>query len=786
MKLWYDAPADEFIEALVMGNGRIGATIYGGVASEKVSLNEITLWSGEPVVSDTDPNASKDALDKIRKALAKDDYYTAEKLQRRLQGNFSQYYLPMASLHIDFGTEDAPSKYRRELDLSTAVTTVDYMLDDTRYRRTYFVSHPDKIMAIELVADGEGTIDGEIWLSSLLHHSSTAANGTLITEGYAPYNITHSKELSWDENRGTRFATLVKPVEYDGEVICQDDRLRVQGCKRVVLLITAATSFNSYDKNPASEGCDHMAKALEQLNNASTFSFNELRNRHTTDYASLFDRVEIDFCGKDNSHIPTDRRLEAYTEGSDDKDLEALYVHFSRYLMISASRTKYVPMNLQGLWNEDLFAEWKSNYTTNINVEQNYWTAEVLNLSELHDPLLSFISILAETGKETARNYYNCRGWAACHNSDIWAMSNPVGEGRGRPRWANWNMGGAWLATHLWEHYLYTLDCDYLAEQAYPLLKGASEFCLDWLVEDHNGNLITSPSTSPENDFVEPSKGKRVATLYGATCDMAIIRELFSATISAAERLGVDNNLQEQLRSVLPRLYPYKIGQRGDLQEWYHDFDAYDPQHRHLSHLVGLFPFNQISPDRTPELAEAAQRSLELRGEKSMGWSTGWRIGLYARLLDGERAYSAYRFLLNMTRDTKQKYKGINGGTYPNMLDVGPPFQIDGNFGAPAGVAELLLQSQAGIIELLPALPSAWSDGSFRGLRARGAFEIDLRWRDSKIKRGRIRSLKGGKCTLRSRTPISISGADFNSYNEGDYYIIEFEAEPQTLYKITS
>ncbi len=785
-KLWYDAPADEFIEALVMGNGQMGATIYGDVENEKISLNDITLWSGEPVNLDAAPEDAHKNLSKIRTALANEKYYEADKLQLRLQGNFSQSYQPMATLGIHFGEQSEVTDYYRELDLKTATTTINYNLDGTRYSRTCFVSHPDKVMAIELVAKGRGTINGEISLPSLLHHTSTTADGILITKGYAPYNITHWQEVSWDENRGIHFATLVKPVEYDGEIICEDGKMLLKDCKRVVLLVTAATSFNGYDKDPVREGRDYMTIARQQLADAEKYTFKELHKRHIADYSSLFNRVDIEFNGEDKSHIPTDRRLQELTNGGEDRDLEAMYLLFSRYLTISASRTECVPMNLQGLWNEDIHPAWKSNYTTNINVEQNYWPTEVFNLSELHNPLLSFLSNISKTGAHTARNYYNCGGWAACHNSDIWAMSNPVGEHKGKTRWANWNMGGGWMATHLWEHYLYTLDRKYLAEYAYPLLKGVAEFCCDFLVEDRQGYLVPSPSTSPENSFIDPSTSKAVATCYGSTCDLAIIREVLTIATSAAEVLDIDKPLQEQWRNTLARLYPYQISPKGYLQEWYHDFEEKDPNHRHLSHLIGLFPFNQITPTQTPELVEAAKQTLTRRGDKATGWSIGWRIGIFARLLDGEAAYSVYRSLLTATRDTTQKYRGVSGRTYPNLLDACPPFQIDGNFGAPAGVAELLLQSQAGSIDLLPALPTAWKSGSYRGLRARRAFEVDLTWRNGAIRSGRILSLAGAKCVIRSHTQISVSGAEYKQYRDGDHYVIEFDTEVNKAYKIRS
>ena len=789
-KLWYDYPADEFIESLVMGNGQMGAIIYGGVDKELINLNEMTLWSGEPVKHNVDVEAQKRNLAAIREALENDDYVKADKLQRSQQGKFSQVYMPMAGLHILFNGGGEASNYRRELDLTKSVTTVEYTLDNTNYSRTYFVSNPDKVMVVELTAKGKNRLNGVVELDSKLHYTTLAENGVLAAEGYAPYNISYrDKVISWDENRGTRFTVLVKPVEYDGEVECQDGKLNIKGCKRVVLLVTAATSFNGFDKDPAKEGKDYKAIARKQLADAEKYSYKALKKRHIADYTALFNRVDIEFNGEDKSHIPTDKRLLAHTDGAVDKDLEVMYINFARYLMISASRTEGVPMNLQGIWNESILPPWNSNYTININTEQNYWPAEVLNLSELHSPLLSFLSNLSKTGEKVARDYFGCRGWMACHNSDVWAMAHPVGEGAGRPYWANWQMGGAWLATHLWEHYLYTQDKNYLAEHAYPLLKGATQFLLDWVVTDKKtGYIVTSPSTSPENSFNIDGVGRRIATSYGATCDLAIIRELLSATWCAAEELRVDAELQGNIHAVLEQLYPYQIGKRGNLQEWYHDFKEYEPTHRHLSHLVGLFPGSHISPERTPELAAAAKRSIDLRGTHSTGWSTGWRIGLYARLYEAENAYERYRLLLNYTRalNTKVKARGVIGGTYPNMLDSHPPFQIDANFAAPAGVAELLLQSQFGSIDLLPALPKAWSEGSFRGLRARGAFEVDLKWQNGKVQKCSILSLAGNKCTLRSHTPFKVKGVNAELKKEGDWYVAEFATTKGKRYEIVA
>lgn len=789
MKMWYDYPADEFIESLVMGNGRMGAIIYSGVGKERINLSEMTLWSGEPMKYNINAETEKETLAAIREALANGEYRKADKLQLKQQGKFSQCFISMASLLIDFKGDTITSAYRRELDLTKAITRVDYTIGKSNYTRNYFVSYPDNVMVVEFIAKGKDLINCEVALDSQLRYKTTSEGNTLIMDGYAPYDITfRERNISWDENRATHFATIVKPIEYDGKVDICDGKICIKETKRVVLLLTCGTSFNGFDKDPVKEGKDYMGIARKRMAEAEKRSFKELRKRHIADYTSLFNRVDIEFNGEDKSHIPTDERLKAYAEGAKDRELEALYLHFARYMMISASRTEGIPMNLQGIWSEDLTPPWNSNYTININTEQNYWPAEVMNLSELHQPLFSFLESLSKNGKIIARDYYGCGGWVACHNSDVWAMAHPVGEKTGRPRYANWPMGGAWLSTHLWEHYLYTLDKEFLAKQAYPLLKGASEFMLDWLVEDKSGYLVTSPSTSPENEFKDPSTGRYAATSLASTCDMAIIRELLSATASAADELGVDKGFSEKLRTTIARLYPYKISERGTLQEWFCDFEERDPKHRHLSHLVGLYPGSHISPEKTPELAAASMRSLELRGPRATGWSIAWRIGLYARLYKGENALNSYRILLNYTRamNTKMKAAGVTGGTYPNLLDSHPPFQIDANFAAPAGVAELLMQSCFGSIDLLPALPLEWKDGSFRGLRARGAFEVDLKWRDGKVQRGSITSLAGEKCTLRSHTPLKVKGAKYTEKQIGEWYITEFATERGTRYEITA
>ena len=759
LTLRYDRPAEFFEEALVIGNGNLGATLYGGIGEEKLSLNDITLWTGEPEKGVWNPDAYKTIPD-IRAALDREDYRLADSLQRKVQGHYSENYQPLGTLTITYGGDSsAVSDYMRYLDISEAVAFRGYTSPMGKVESIYFASAPDSVIVIGIRS--ERPLTATLRLDSQLPHEVTASkDGIMRSQGYAAYsslpNYAGSEEkLSYDPERGTHFCTLVKVIPADGAVVAGDDgSLRLDEVSEATVLITNVTSFNGFDRDPVVEGRDFVGLAEKRIRRAEEKSFDGLLASHIEDYRRLFDRVSIDLGSTPDSvaSLPTDVQLKRYTDMAEvNPDLEELYFQYGRYLLISCSRTPGVPANLQGLWNEYILPPWSSNYTTNINVEENYWPAEVTGLGELHAvTLLPWIENLSQGGVATARSYFGVdRGWCVGHNSDIWAMTNPVGMKEGDPMWANWNMGGAWLASHIWEHYLFGQDKVTLARY-YPVLKGAAEFCLGWLTEK-DGRLVTSPATSPENRYLTPD-GYAGATLYGGTADLAMIRQCLMDTRDAAAELAVDDALRCEIDSVLQRLHPYKVGRDGNLQEWYFDWKDKDPKHRHQSHLYGLFPGRHLSPDSTAELARAAARTLEIKGDKTTGWSTGWRVNLLARLRDGKGAYNMYRRLLRYVSpdryDGPDKRRG--GGTYPNLLDAHSPFQIDGNFGGTAGVAEMLLQSMPGVITVLPALPDAWKgEGCVHGLRARGGFIVDMSWKDGVISDFFISSDRGGETLVR-------------------------------------
>ena len=795
LRLTYSKPAAVWTEALPVGNGRLGAMVFGGVSEELIQLNEATLWSGGPVKKNVNPDAYQN-LEIVRNALRAEDFTKAYESTKKMQGLYSESYLPLGDLNIHQDFKNAtPTFYNRELNLEDAITTTTFTINGITYKREVFASSPGQCVIIRLTASQKKKLSVSINASSQLKFEKSFNSNSLYIKGKAPAHadpsyISYNKEPIVYKDvtgcNGMRFEMIIKPVVKDGKVTVKDGTIQIDNATEIVLYVSAATSFNGYDKCPDSNGKDEHLLAEGYLKNTTVKNFNQLLREHLDDFRYYFNRVSLNIneTKKDLCSLPTDKRLMDYATGQKDNGLEALYFQYGRYLLISSSRTKDAPANLQGIWNKELRAPWSSNYTTNINVQMNYWPVESANLTEMFSPLNDLIKNVAITGAETAKSFYHAQGWVLHHNSDIWATTNPVGDlGKGDPKWANWYMGANWISRHLWEHYQYTGNKEYLKE-IYPVMKGAALFSLDWLQTDKDGYLVTMPSTSPENDFYYGEKKVGIVTV-ASTMDMGIIKDLFKNVMEAAKVLDIDKDFIKELATANGKLYPFKIGSKGQLQEWYKDFEDVDPHHRHTSHLYALHPAELISPVKTPELANAARRTLELRGDDGTGWSLAWKVNMWARLLDGNHAYTLFKNLLRLTKENDTNYnKG--GGAYPNLFDAHPPFQIDGNFAGTAGVIEMLMQSQNDEIFLLPALPDEWQDGNIKGIVAKGNFVADINWKNNKLITATLLSRNGGKCTVRSKTPFIIEGLTIKSHKSEIGYTLTFDSEKGKSYLITA